>query len=210
MQIICTSLQTDNHSSTSPLSFYRSDALPAAQPTASKHWRHYFYIFFLLFWPISDHILVSTYSITARWWTWWLSIAGWRADGSAQKVHSCWDGTSADGTQSVQGATDGAAGGRAVDRDDTRVSRTSGSVPRHLGCPYWPWQEKVEHLEFVSLLLIHLLLIHTLYIWCVSTFIVVSLKCVVRFVCVCVLFVQWTNVYNSMKLHVDSQMSAVV
>jgi len=40
MQIICTSLQTDNHASTSPLSFYRPDALPAAQPTTSKHWRH--------------------------------------------------------------------------------------------------------------------------------------------------------------------------
>jgi len=34
---ICTSLQTDNHASTPPLSFYRPDALPAAQPTASKH-----------------------------------------------------------------------------------------------------------------------------------------------------------------------------
>ena len=31
------SLQTDNHASTPPLSFYRPDALPAAQPTASKH-----------------------------------------------------------------------------------------------------------------------------------------------------------------------------
>ena len=40
MQIICTSLQTDNHTSTSPLSFHRPDALPAAQPTVSKHWRH--------------------------------------------------------------------------------------------------------------------------------------------------------------------------
>jgi len=30
IQIICTSLQTDNHASTSPLSFYRPDALPAA------------------------------------------------------------------------------------------------------------------------------------------------------------------------------------
>jgi len=40
MQTICTSLQTDNHASTSPLSFHRLDALPAAQPTASKHWRH--------------------------------------------------------------------------------------------------------------------------------------------------------------------------
>ena len=40
MQIICTSLQTDNHASTSSLSFYRLDALPAIQATASKHWRH--------------------------------------------------------------------------------------------------------------------------------------------------------------------------
>jgi len=31
---ICTSPQRDNHVSTSPLSFYRPDALPAAQPTA--------------------------------------------------------------------------------------------------------------------------------------------------------------------------------
>jgi len=29
----------DNHASTSPLTFYRSDALPDAQPTVSKHWR---------------------------------------------------------------------------------------------------------------------------------------------------------------------------
>jgi len=34
---VCTSLQTDNHASTPPLSFYRPDALPATQPTASKH-----------------------------------------------------------------------------------------------------------------------------------------------------------------------------
>ena len=34
---VCTSLQTDNHASTPPLSFYRLDALPANQPTASKH-----------------------------------------------------------------------------------------------------------------------------------------------------------------------------
>jgi len=36
---VCTSLQTDNvthHHSV----FYRPDALPATQPTASKHWRH--------------------------------------------------------------------------------------------------------------------------------------------------------------------------
>ena len=34
---VCTSLQTDNHTSTPPLSFYRPDVLPATQPTASKH-----------------------------------------------------------------------------------------------------------------------------------------------------------------------------
>ena len=36
---VCTSLQTDNHASTPPLSIYRPDALPTAQPTASNHWR---------------------------------------------------------------------------------------------------------------------------------------------------------------------------
>jgi len=35
---VCTLLQRDNRASTPPLSFfYRPDALPAAQPTASKH-----------------------------------------------------------------------------------------------------------------------------------------------------------------------------
>jgi len=30
--------QTGNHASTSPLSFYRVDVLPATEPTVSKHW----------------------------------------------------------------------------------------------------------------------------------------------------------------------------
>jgi len=34
---VCILLQTDNHASTPPLSFYMPDALPAAQPTVSKH-----------------------------------------------------------------------------------------------------------------------------------------------------------------------------
>ena len=34
---ICTSLQTENHTNTSSLNFYRPDGLPDAQPTASKH-----------------------------------------------------------------------------------------------------------------------------------------------------------------------------
>ena len=43
MQIICTSLQTDNHASTSLLSFYRPNAFPATQPTAWKHWMQMFW-----------------------------------------------------------------------------------------------------------------------------------------------------------------------
>ena len=39
LQIICTSLQTDNHANTSSLNFYRPDALPDSWPTVSKHWR---------------------------------------------------------------------------------------------------------------------------------------------------------------------------
>jgi len=42
MQIIYTSLRTNNHASTSPLSFHRPDAFPCNQLTVSKHWRHYF------------------------------------------------------------------------------------------------------------------------------------------------------------------------
>ena len=39
MQTICTSLGTDNRTSTSLLNFYRPDALPDTQPTVSKHSR---------------------------------------------------------------------------------------------------------------------------------------------------------------------------
>jgi len=39
MQTVCTSIQTDNHTNTLSLNFYRPDALPDAQPTVSKHWR---------------------------------------------------------------------------------------------------------------------------------------------------------------------------
>ena len=39
MQTIHTLLQTDNYINTSMLNFYRSDALPDALPTVSKHWR---------------------------------------------------------------------------------------------------------------------------------------------------------------------------
>ena len=37
MQTIGTSLQTDNHTNTSSLNFYRPGAVPDAQPTVSEH-----------------------------------------------------------------------------------------------------------------------------------------------------------------------------
>jgi len=39
IQTICTLLQTDNHTNTSSLNFYRPYALHDTQPTVSKHWR---------------------------------------------------------------------------------------------------------------------------------------------------------------------------
>jgi len=39
-QIIYTLLRRDNYTSISSLTFYRLDALPATQPTASKHWKN--------------------------------------------------------------------------------------------------------------------------------------------------------------------------
>ena len=42
---VCTLLQTGNHANNPPLKFfYRPDALPTAQPTISKHWRHPFWL----------------------------------------------------------------------------------------------------------------------------------------------------------------------
>jgi len=41
----CTSLQTDNHTNTSLLNFYRPDALPDAKPIESKHGRQIYWIY---------------------------------------------------------------------------------------------------------------------------------------------------------------------
>jgi len=38
---VCNSLQTDNHATSRNSVFYTPDALPAAKPTASKHWRQH-------------------------------------------------------------------------------------------------------------------------------------------------------------------------
>ena len=60
VQIICTSLQTDNHVSTSPLIFYRPDALPVAQPTASKHWRQLL-VCMICVWLLYKDLAVSSF-----------------------------------------------------------------------------------------------------------------------------------------------------
>ena len=52
-------------------------------------------------------------------------MLGRRADGSEEAVHSRRDGSRAAGTQPVQGASDGAAGGRAVGRDAEGGARAS-------------------------------------------------------------------------------------
>jgi len=62
---VCTSHQTDNHASTPPLSFYRPDALPAAQPTVSKHWRHPYYNTYSDFWWRCN-VLLHTH-VAERW-----------------------------------------------------------------------------------------------------------------------------------------------
>jgi len=69
---VCISLQTDNHASTTPLKvFYRPDALPAAQPTASKHWlvnSNYLHISLIfLDWQVElDTFLTSFYCIICQ------------------------------------------------------------------------------------------------------------------------------------------------
>ena len=69
---ICTSLQTDNRASTSPLSFYRPDALPAAQPTASKHWRHTLVIHVLRYSLAVEQWVLGIVQISVDWWVLWL------------------------------------------------------------------------------------------------------------------------------------------
>ena len=68
---VCTLFQTDNHTSTPPLNFYRPDALPAAQPTASEHWRpwpfptlKYKYIFQIKY---TETILSNSTQCTMVW-----------------------------------------------------------------------------------------------------------------------------------------------
>jgi len=49
---VCTSLQTDNRPASHHSVFYRPDALPAAQPTASKHWRQIRFTLTIMYHPL--------------------------------------------------------------------------------------------------------------------------------------------------------------
>jgi len=59
MQIICTSLQTDKHVSTSPLSFYKTDALPAANQQCQSTEGT---------WILSTDIKGEYYDDKVAWW----------------------------------------------------------------------------------------------------------------------------------------------
>jgi len=83
-QIICTSLQTDNHASTPLLNFfYRPDTFPDAQLTASKHWKHMskliisfiFRNFFLFFAWVSWLVLPPENMY--KWQIYYRRFAGW-------------------------------------------------------------------------------------------------------------------------------------
>ena len=74
---VCTSLLTDNHASTPPLSFYRPGALSAAQPTAWKHWR--------------CQPLIKSYLISFDWFVWRKSeVAHCIGDSIGMRVHAAW------------------------------------------------------------------------------------------------------------------------
>jgi len=64
---VCTSLQTDNHTNTTSLNCYRPDALPVAQPTASKNWRqisriHFFKSQKIFMWQAIQYQLLQFYT----------------------------------------------------------------------------------------------------------------------------------------------------
>ena len=82
---ICTSLQTDNHTNTSSLNFYRLDALPDAQPTVSELWRRHkqieicFYLFVI-------YTSVRSVKVCCH------IVGAWRAG-------TCWEGGGARATE---------------------------------------------------------------------------------------------------------------
>jgi len=68
---ICTSHQTDNTPAPHRSVFYRPDALPAAQPTVSKHWRQQYgaiQIGLLLLLLFIDHITFPTNAVGKYSW----------------------------------------------------------------------------------------------------------------------------------------------
>jgi len=81
---VCISLQTDNHTRTPPLKFFtgRMPSLPAARPTASKHWRHtvcymLISIFLTYFLNCLQVFWAGPWQASYGSWTTRTSIPGW-------------------------------------------------------------------------------------------------------------------------------------
>ena len=91
---VCNLLQTDNHASTHHSVFYRPDALPAPQPTVSKHWRYswqkenHSYFAFLphVNFLTPEHQICMTWCLLSCIVCLMYSCTHWRAAGSDSSV----------------------------------------------------------------------------------------------------------------------------
>ena len=123
---VCTSLQTDNYVSTPPLSFYGPDALPVAQPTASKHWRQRMNIngdlrvenapdrllvnlMWTWKWSSCDCSVVISLPCVDCWMRWCVIVGGWQrwsgscSDGAGAEPGEKFDGRTLDAWQWIVG-----------------------------------------------------------------------------------------------------------
>ena len=98
--------QTDNHTNTSSLNFYRPNALPDTKPTVSKHWSTFLLIFkkvHLDYIKDCDERIgmtdVGFRTVYERWCQWfirlrrwsscWESAAVWMQEASAHSIAGC-------------------------------------------------------------------------------------------------------------------------
>ena len=85
---VCTSLQTDNMPVPHHSVFYRPDALPAAQPTASEHWRQKQNTQQKYEWQIASYSSAALFSVINSPGRCWLHTASARH--SAGCLCQCW------------------------------------------------------------------------------------------------------------------------
>jgi len=85
---ICTSAQTDNHANIPPLSIYRPDAIPATQPTASKHWKLLSLLHFFSLDSLFYHFLLQMlFSLSEQCKATWPTFLHWNIS-FQQQQHS--------------------------------------------------------------------------------------------------------------------------